>query len=393
MIRALILALREIKSYLLDTGDLAFSLLLPVVTFALLYGAFGGQENFHGTAYIVNKDTGAYSQQLVASLKKNRSLDIRLLDAADADRKLKQSDITLVMIIPSDFTRNLRAGLPVQIIFKQRGNGGQEGQIVSGLERSAIADLNRNFQVQARVREALAGHNIPSAPITAMVQRFMEKEKTDPLVSLREETLGAGPDMVNQFLPGVITMYVLFAITISSRAIVEERKRGTLERLLTTRLTAGQLFIGKFLAGIGRAFVQTLILLLLSCIVFRIFTPRSFLQVSLIALVFAAAGSALGLVIASLARAPDSATWIGVFFTMGSVMLGGTFFTINKDSIVYTLSKFSINTYANDSFRTLMIGNGSLTDVGMEMAVMVGVTVMGLIISRLLFKTVSISGQ
>ena len=45
MKNALAIALREIKSYLQDRGDLAFSLLLPVVTFALIYGAFGGQNH------------------------------------------------------------------------------------------------------------------------------------------------------------------------------------------------------------------------------------------------------------------------------------------------------------------------------------------------------------
>jgi hypothetical protein len=46
MKRALIIALREVKTYLQDKGDLAFSLLLPVATFALIYGAFGGQGLF-----------------------------------------------------------------------------------------------------------------------------------------------------------------------------------------------------------------------------------------------------------------------------------------------------------------------------------------------------------
>ena len=51
MKRALIVALREVRSYLQDKADLAFSLLLPIVTFALIYGAFGGTGLFHGTAY------------------------------------------------------------------------------------------------------------------------------------------------------------------------------------------------------------------------------------------------------------------------------------------------------------------------------------------------------
>jgi hypothetical protein len=113
--------------------------------------------------------------------------------------------------------------------------------------------------------------------------------------------VGSSPDPVNQFLPGIVTMFVLFAITLSARAIVEERKKGTLERLLTTRLSVGQLFLGKFLANVSRGFVQTLILLVLAYMVFQLFTPLSFIESLVIALIFAAAASALGLIIASVA--------------------------------------------------------------------------------------------
>jgi ABC-2 type transport system permease protein len=181
-------------------------------------------------------------------------------------------------------------------------------------------------------------------------------------------------------------MFVLFAITLSARAIVEERRKGTLERLLTTRLSVGQLFVGKFLASISRGFVQTLILLVLAYIVFQLFTPLSFVESLVIALIFAAAASALGLVIASIARSEDQATWIAVFFTMVMVMLGGTFFEISEGTVLATISKASINTYANDAFKTIIAQGGSLADVGPELGVLAGVIVVGLVLSRLLFK-------
>ena len=180
-------------------------------------------------------------------------------------------------------------------------------------------------------------------------------------------------------------MYVLFAISISAAALVEERRKGTLERLLTTHLAIGELFFGKFLASVLRGFIQTFILLALSYAVFQIFTPLSFLASLLIALLFATACSAIGLLIASTVRTQDSATWIGVFFTMTMTMLGGTFFTISKGTTLYTFSKLSVNGYANDAFKTL-ISNGGFSTLGVDIAVMVGVTLVGLILSRMIFK-------
>jgi ABC-2 type transport system permease protein len=215
--------------------------------------------------------------------------------------------------------------------------------------------------------------------------QFLDREHQYPLVGIKEVSIGVKPNMVKDFLSGIITMYVLFAISLSAAAIVDERRKGTLERLLTTHLTIGELFFGKFLASVFRGFIQTFILLALSYAVFQIFTPLSFVESLLIALLFATACSAIGLLIASAVRTQDSATWIGVFFTMTMTMLGGTFFTISKGTTLYTFSKLSVNGYANDAFKTL-INNGNFSTLGVDIAVMVGVTLVGLILSRLIFK-------
>jgi ABC-2 type transport system permease protein len=387
MNRALIVALREVRTYLQDKADLAFSLLLPIAVFALMYGAFGGESMFHGTAHVVNEDQGgAYSVLLLERLDQLDNLDVELLSPSEADSKLERSDLLMVIYIPNGFSDKLTSGEPAQLIFKQRGNGGDDGQIAASLVRGVAEEIGQELQVFNQVSRALAGSNIPQESIEITVQKFLDRERAHPIVGVGEETLGSSPDPVNQYLPGIVTMFILFAITLSARAIVEERRRGTLERLLTTRLSVGQLFMGKFLAGVSRGFVQTLILLVLAYAVFQLFTPLSFVECLVIALIFAAAASALGLVIAAIARSEEAATWIAVFFTMVMVMLGGTFFEISKGSALYTISKASINTYANDAFKVIIAQGGSLADLGLELGVLAGVAVVGLGVSRVLFR-------
>jgi ABC-2 type transport system permease protein len=389
MKRALIIALREVKTYLQDKGDLAFSLLLPVATFALIYGAFGGQGLFHGTAYVVNEDTiGVYAKRLVENIEAEESLDVELLSLADAEGKLERSDINMVFHIPEDFSDKLRNGQPAELTFMQRGNGGQEGQIVASIIRGIANELNREFQVRGQVEQALTGKDVSPSKITETTWQFLEQERKYPLVGIEEVAVGNKPNTVNEFLPGIITMYVLFAISLGAAAIVEERRIGTLERLLTTRLTAGELFFGKFLASVSRGFVQTFILLALSYAVFQIFTPISFLICVLISFIFAMAGSAIGLIIASVARTQDAATWIGVTVTMGMTMLGGTFFTIPKDSVIYLISRISVNGYANDALKKIISEGGTIADVWLELVIITGVFVIGLVVSRLLFKVI-----
>lgn len=136
----------------------------------------------------------------------------------------------------------------------------------------------------------------------------------------------------------------------------------------------------------ARGFVQTTILLLLAYAVFQLFTPLSFLEALVLALIFSAACSTIGLIIGSLSRTQNQATWISVFFTMLMVMLSGTFVAISEGTVLGTLSHFSINTYANNAFRTLITQGGSLADARTDIYVMVGVTAVGLVISRFLFR-------
>ena len=387
MIKALLVAALAVRTYLQDKGELGFSLLLPVAIFALMYGAFGGQTMFHGTAHVVNEDQGGtYSTLLLEKLDEFDTLDVKLLSASKADAMLDRSDLLMVLYIPQDFSERLASGEPAKLVFKQRGHGGQEGQIVASLIYGVAEEINQEFQVRSQVSNTLAGRDIPPERIEATVEEFLDRERQNPVVGLGEQIVGSGVDPVDMFLPGIVTMFVLFAVTLNARMLVEERRLGTLERLLTTRLSVGQLFLGKFLTGIFRGFIQTLILLVLTYIVFQLFTPLSFVECLVIALIFSAAASSLGLIIGSAARTEDQATWIAVFFTMAMVMLGGTFFEVTEGSVLHTIGKASLNTYANDAFKTIIVQGGSLADLGLELGVLAGVAVVGLGLSRTLFK-------
>ena len=385
--RILVVALMEIRSYLRDKADLAFSMLLPIAIFALMYGAFGGQNQFNGTVHLVNSDTeGIYSAQLIEQLENISSLTIDQLSSSDADAKLRNSDLLMVISVPPDFSSKLASGQNTELLFRQRGNGGQEGQIAASIVRGVADNINRELNIQNQLKNNLIETNIPQEQIQITVQSLIEQEQTDPSVSIINKTIGEDLNPVTTFLPGIMTMFILFAASLTAQALVAERKKRTLERLLTTQLSIGQLFTGKFLANTSRGMIQTFILLTLAQIVFRIFTPLIFLQSLVIALVFTAAVSTIGLIIGSIAHTEDQASWIAVFFTMFMSIIGGTFFEIPQNSILETVSKVSINTYANDAFQTIIMRSGSLKDISFELLVMASIIVVGMILSHILFQ-------
>ncbi|MHB8104485.1 MAG: hypothetical protein ACYDG5_02980, partial [Dehalococcoidales bacterium] len=100
MKRALFITLNEVKLYLLDKGDLAFGLLLPVLTFALMFGAFGSNTMFKATATIVDEDKGVYAQQLIQQVDAVDGISVDIVSTEDANTKLDRSDLRMVLFIP-----------------------------------------------------------------------------------------------------------------------------------------------------------------------------------------------------------------------------------------------------------------------------------------------------
>ena len=122
-------------------------------------------------------------------------------------------------------------------------------------------------RVEAEIRAQLETLRT-APPVVVEVRRFDETGRPRPN-SPPEGEGTASDSLFARLLPGLIVMFVMFSVTLASQAMVEERRTGTLERLMTTRLGVNQLFTGKFLSGVSRAMFQTLVMLSLAFVVFR----------------------------------------------------------------------------------------------------------------------------
>ena len=157
MLRPLYIAALETKRFLLDRGDLAFSLALPIVLFALMYGTFGGGESFNGTAHVVNLDGGPAALSLIEGLDAADGVDVETHSLSDADKGLDRSSFLSVAVIPEGFSEALGDGEQTSLIFKQRGSGGDEGQIINGMIRAIAQEMAGEAQVHSVVREIIRG--------------------------------------------------------------------------------------------------------------------------------------------------------------------------------------------------------------------------------------------
>ena len=388
MLRPLYIAFLDLKRFLLNPGELAFSIALPVLLFALMYGAFGGGDaGFHATADVVNLDGGEYGRELIGRLDGMDEITVRERTPEDADGALDRSAILTAVVIPAGFSDALEAGETTHILFKQRGYGGETGQIVAAIVSGAAQEMGGEVQARRMVHEALAGAGVAEGEIDAEFERRLAESRENPAVGVEVRGLGEAEDadVLDRLLPGVTVMFLMFAITLGAQTLVEERRIGTLERLMTTRLGINQLFAGKFLSGTLRATLQAVVLLGLGFVVLRVGDVSDFGQLVVFSVLVAAAVSAVGLVIGAAARTRDQAIWAAVFFTMFMTIFGGTFFE-TADGPLGVVARFTINHYAIEAMEGVLSSGASLSDEVVGLGVMAGVAVVGLVAARVLFR-------
>ena len=390
MTRPLYIALLELKLFLNNRAELAFSIALPILLFALMYGALSSDSEVFTPASVVDLDGGPHARELVRRLDSLAAVDVEERTGADADAALERSAILFAVVISDGFSEALEAGEPVPLVFRQRGNGGDTGQIVAAIVRGIARDMATDARVRVQVQRALAGSDVPQERIEAEAGAQLASLRTSPPVAVEVRRPGQDPeadaDLFTRLLPGLIVMFVMFSVTLAAQALVEERRTGTLERLMTTLLGVNQLFAGKFLSGVARAMFQTVVMLSLAFAVFRPGGPLVFVELLAFALLAAAAFTGVSLVIGAVARTRNQAAWAAVFFTLLMVVFSGTFFEIGEGTLLHSISRATINAYAIDAMQNIIGKGENLGQQWLEMAVMAGVAVVGLTLARLLFS-------
>jgi ABC-2 type transport system permease protein len=200
------------------------------------------------------------------------------------------------------------------------------------------------------------------------------RSRSQILVSLGQPTLyllalgyGFGPVFAKagsgsylQFMaPGVIGMAVLFSSVFSGMAMLWDRQFGFLRETLVAPVPRIHIMLGRALGGATVAIIQGLLVLIVCLIAgFRphlwIAVPASLLFVSMIAIVFAALGSALGSVIQDM----QGFQLLMNFLVLPIFFLSGALYPLTHLPVVLKwITRADPLTYGVDGLRGLLIGH------------------------------------
>ena len=152
----------------------------------------------------------------------------------------------------------------------------------------------------------------------------------DGLVQLETtQVLGQGKEPEAQSVGGWTVMFLLFSLTGAASSLFEERDRGLFQRILAGPVSRSQILWSKF-AFLGLlGLLQMMVLFAFGEVLFGIFTSfGQVLPLLVLAMATAAAATAFGMLLASVAKTPAQANGLGTFFILTFSALGGAMFPI-----------------------------------------------------------------
>ncbi|MEA2235724.1 MAG: linearmycin/streptolysin transport system permease protein [Thermoanaerobaculia bacterium] len=399
-----------------DRSALMLSFIVPIVFFSIFAGIFGAQKSKtpKTTVVIADLDRSDTSRRLIAALQHETALDVVVtpkksttpFDAQSAEATVRAGDAPVALIIPKGFgTTQIRFDAPNNgPAFRLLSDSADPiaDQVVGGLLQktmmmsmpemmmnAGVSEVDRwsgglTPQQKATIDQNMKGYSALNAHALARAaspDSIIRIEKTDVVGQNKSNVIAA------LYAAGIGVMFLLFTASNAGGALLEENESGTLDRILTTRLTLTQLLLGKLAYLWTLGFTQICVMFLWGALVFRLQLFQHLGGFVIMALSTSLATSAFGLLLASICRTRAQLGAMSTLVVLSLSAIGGSMFPrflmpagLQKAGLVL------FNSWAIDGFTNVFWRELPLTSIALPAAVLVGWGIVFFIAARQLTK-------
>lgn len=309
MNRLLAIAKKELLQLKRDRLTLAMMAVLPVLQL-LLFGYAIDTDVRNIPTVVFDQDHSAESRDLTRSMEATGFYDVigHVRSYDEISRSLRSGRARVALVVPPDFSDDLRAGRTAQLQLVVDGSDPQTVASATNTAASLVAARSAGVMV---ARLARSGAGWASEPIQL------------------EPTTWYNPDLRTAvyIVPGLIgVILTMTMVMLTAMAIARERERGTLEALIVSPVRRLELVVGKIAPYVLIGYAQTTLVLLAGKLVFDVPLVGSLLLLYVLAFVFIAANLALGLFFSTLAHTQQQAMQMSFFFLLPNILLSGFVF-------------------------------------------------------------------
>lgn len=282
---------RVILEMLRDRRTLALMMFGPLLMLSLIWAMF--QTNVTQTTVLATQNVDASLVKAVDGTK-----HLKVVKLAKNERQTARQ-----LIRKSDYAGVLKEEHGRLTLTLANSNPSQSKLIRQGL---SLAKIKLALQNQTRIikqQQAMLQTLLAQLPATGRQLSVGSQSTAEKKVAVKYLYGSADSTYFDAIFPIMISFVVFFFVfLISGIALLRERTRGTLDRVLATPIRRGEL-IGGYILGYGTfAIVQTLIIVGFSIWIFKMQVLGSFSGVFLTNILVALVALTLGLLISAFAQ-------------------------------------------------------------------------------------------
>jgi len=395
-----------------DRAAFVLAFVVPIVFFSIFAGIFGGSRGGTPriTVAVVDEDRSENSRRLVAAMKAERGLSVVAgkipsaggseapFDRASAEEAVRAGSLPLALVIPKGFGQvpirfGPAASRPKLLLFADTSDP-IGPQVVAGLLQGIAATAMPDVMAQTGVEELerWGGALTPEqrarmdASIATLRDRAASPGKPGSgasaagLVDVEvKDVLGQTKKNPTSALiaSGLGVMFLLFSAAGAGGALIEEAESGTLDRVLSTRVSMGRLLLGKVAYLSSVAVTQLVVMFVWGELFFGLELHRHVPGFLVMTVVTAVASSCFGLVLAALARSRMQLVALSNLLILAMSALGGSMIpryllsdTVQKIGLV------TLNAWAIDGFMKVFWRGEPVASLWPQVAVLLAASVL-----------------
>ncbi|MBS1487094.1 MAG: ABC transporter permease [Bacteroidetes bacterium] len=376
------LAIKDLKLFLKDRRSMLVTFAIPIALITLFAFAFGGAGKSSSKAKISllvsDLDNTSASQGAIARLDTLKSIQLKALPLAEAQKAIENGDESSVLVVHQGFADSLKKGgsLPLELQYdesKEIEVGMLQQSLIPTIAMlpfnmgnsremmgNRLAKMAGSSNTQAKEDIQAKSDNLFDAISKGVASGNGNKTKNNPasnffgsdikMTKLVKATNDNQLGLV-QAVAGTAVMMLLFSVVGIGMGLLDEKQEGTLKRLLYTPMNPLNILFGKMISANVISILQLVIMFIYASLVFGLDIASHLPGLLLTIIATAFACSAFGVLLASFAKSRQQVQGLSTLIILVMSALGGSMIPLFlMPALMQKVAVISVNYWSIQGF-------------------------------------------
>ncbi len=211
-----------------DVRSLIIVIIMPIAL-TLLFGYGVSLDLKHMPVYVYDQEGSQDSQDLLKRFQASEYFDVQraVSNYPDLIRAIDDGHARMALVIPWDFSKRLRNGVPVSVQALIDASDDNSANVLMGYSQAVVQGYSNDIQMEWLAQR---GQTDQPVPLTVDARTWYNEDLESSWF----------------IIPGVLALVMsVVGAFLTSLTIAREWERGTMEQLISTPVSAMEIMLGK----------------------------------------------------------------------------------------------------------------------------------------------------